>query len=325
MTPLPRVNIVYVRGTVARLLPFLESLLQHTTWQFTAASNGCTPDEVELLHAASRRSEGRIEVRVVSAAKVILHGDAIAQLLAAETSPYFSCVDSDIFAMRSIPIGELLPAADEVATCSCLPMWRVEHDDVMPDGFEVAAGRFLRTSAGDFLGCTYAFCYRTDELRSTVESWGVPLSVRDWDELPGEVQEELARRGLRRTTYDTLTVANILLQRPDRPMVYREITGLLHLGAQSSLNEHVSWLRRPVRHIAWRWLPWAFRLLWRARGIGPAEADSVADFARRRSEAVRLADALVAGRARFEAAPAWIGRAEFDALTELLGPRRSAR
>lgn len=322
MSSSPRVNIVYVRGTVERLLPFLESLLEHTTWRFTAVSNGCSPEEVGHLQDARRRFPDRIEIRVVSTDIVLSHGEVIEQLLADEPSPYFCCVDSDIFAMRTIGLDELIPAAAEAATCSCRPLWNVERDEVLPEAFEVVSGRFLRTSTGDFLGCTYAFCYRTAELRSTVERWGIPLGRCDWEDLSADAQHELAGRGLRRKTYDTLTVANVLLSSPDRPMVYREIPGLLHLGAQSSLNQHVSTLRRPLRHIAWRWFPWAFRLLWRARGLSDEEAVSEADFARRRGEAVRLADALVAGRARYDDAPEWIGgAAEFDTLSALLGPR----
>jgi len=322
----PRVNVIFVRGTVARLLPFLENLLEHTDWDFVTVLNGCATREVELLEAARERHGERIVVRVASREVVLLHGDVIARLLADEPSPFFCCVDSDIFAMRPISLAELLPAEDEVATCSGLPMWRVERDDVMPEGFEVASGRFLRTSNGDFLGCTYVVCYRTAELRATVDRWGLPLVPCDWDELCADVQLELDRRGLRRRTYDTMTVANILVQRPDRPMVYRDIPGLLHLGAQSSLNENVSWLRRPLRHVTWRWFPWAFRVLWRARGMSSAESKSAADFARRRGEAVRLADAMVAGRARFEDAPEWVGGVdEFEVLATMLGPTGGRR
>lgn len=315
----PRVKIIYVRGTVAKLLTYFESLLEHTDWRFTLVSNGCTPDERRMLEAVAAAHGDRVDVRLRLADDVIVHGAMLDKLLLEEPSPYFCFIDSDVLATSATPLSSLLPNEDEVATCSCLPIWHRPADSVMPQNFEIASGRYLWTDDGRVIGVTYAAAYRTAHLREHLERWGVGLEQCEWNALPARTQAELSRRGFKHRTYDTAKVANVLIQTEDCRMAHREIPSLVHIGGQSGLFDDSS-IRSRLRNFAWLELPGLYGWLWRVRGFSKAESQSLADLARRYSELVRLIDRISDGMP-IEDRPSWLSESAFAAVAQLSGAR----
>ncbi len=320
----PRINIVYVRGTVGRLLPYFETLLEYTDFDFTLVSNGCTRAEQHSL-ASAGGSGDRVHLRIESTDETLDHGEVLDRLLVDETSPYFCFMDSDVLASGPMSFGELLPTDDEAATCSCLPIWHRQRDTIMPDDFEIADGRFLRTERGDFIGCTYAAAYRTDELRGVLDRWDIRLEQSTWDTLSLDARAELERRGFKCRVYDTAKVANLLLQSPDRPMVFRTIPTLVHVGGQSGLVSSGATMRARLRQLVWSRTPTLYGLLWRKRGYSREESDSLADLARRRGELVRVIDRVTSGEMALEDRPRWFDESDFHAVAGVAARGRSGQ
>lgn len=318
----PVVHIIYVRGTVDLLAPFLGTLLHRTTWSFRLVLNGCDDAEKRTLERYGRDFADRIELITIAKGNVLPHGEVLDMLLDAESSEYFCILDSDILAKGSPDLTQLLPAADEAARCSCLPMWHSTNDRELPVGSHIVAGRFLRAADGTFLGCTYAAAYRTEVLRRTLREWNLSLRAYKWDELSGEIQDELRRRGFEHRLFDTAKVANILMQTPDQPMMYVDIPELVHLGAQSGRAAQTPGLRRSLRQLALVRAPWLIAIRLRMAGMTREERQSVLALARRRSHASRLLASLQDGDVSYADAPEWIGSEEnFAALQEVLRPR----
>lgn len=316
-----RVNVIYVGGTVALLLPFLETLLRHTDWAFRLVLNGCANEEQAMLESVAADHADRVELLVHSTSGVSSHGEVLDQLIHSETSPYFCFVDSDIFAHEATDFSSLLPGPDESAICSCLPIWLDIDETVLPDGFRVVAGEFLRSSRGDSLGCSFAAAYRTSELRAVFDTWDVSFRASRWGELTEPVREELTRQGLRRKSYDTAKVVNLLLQFRGAPITYRDLPSLVHIGALSGITVTSPGYLRRLGRLARVPSPLIGHVGRMCRGLTIRESRSFARIAARRAEMIRMIEWMQEGTARFENAPAWFDRREvFDITAGLFGP-----
>lgn len=316
----PRLNIIYVRGTVRLLLPYLATLIEHSDWDFTLIANGCTREETLLLEDVRLRHGDRIHVRVESVDVVLDHGHVLDQLLLEETGEYFCFLDSDVLAIGPTTVAEMLPAEHEAATCSCLPIWYDESDSTMPEGFQILSGRFLETADGRPLGCTYAAVYRTEELRERLDRWQVSMRRYRWSELPAVAKEALTRSGFRRRVYDTAKLANIAVQSDGRPMVYRDIPALLHLGSQSELASIDVTMKMRIRKLLWLRMPSLYGALWRARGLSVAESRGLAAHARRRRDVMLLVDRLTARAVPPSERPEWLTEEAMEAFMDVTAP-----
>ena len=318
-----RVNIIYVGGTVARLMPFLHSILVHTTWPVNLVMNGCDAAEERLLTTIATAHPDRVEVVTASKNRVLSHGDVLDRLLRDEPSPYFCTLDSDVFAAGPVDLAALLPTPDLLATCSCVPIWHEREDFEMPEGYRIAAGRFLKTESSDFLGCSYATAYRTDALRDVASTFDISLRSYKWNELPRAVQAHFESRNLRLSVYDTMKVANLLIQRDGGRMTYVEIPDLIHIGGQSSgsvgIRSGESGSGQRLRRVSSRWMPWLIAGVWRVRGLSAAESASLADLAHRKSKAEGFLEAMRKGTTAFEQAPGWlVDERDYHAVSAIL-------
>ena len=314
-----RVNVIYIAGSVHLLLPFLETLLEHTDWPLRLVMNGCSDRERGLLEAIATEHRDRVELRTESLDVVVQHGEVLDRLSALESGPFFCFVDSDVFAASRTDLSELLPAHGEAACCSCLPIWQRVEEAVAPHGSSVMAGEYLWTADGDSLGCSHLATYRTDQLRGVLEDWGVSFRPYKWDDLPEAVRIEFERHDLRWAEYDTAKVVNLLLQIRGRPVSYRAIPSLVHLGGLSGLMlRSTGVLRRALRSVRRR-VPIAGRLVQRGRRLNRVDRRSFADIERRRDELTRLLAAMRVNSARFDEAPEWLtDREVFEATARLL-------
>jgi hypothetical protein len=292
---LPTVTVIYTGGTVARLTPFLDSLLEHTPWCYRLVVNGCGPNEVTRLRQRVDRLPERLELRSVSDHSVLPHGVVLDRLLHDETEPYFSILDSDVFAVAQPVPTALRPDDDAVGLCSCLPMWHRPTDEAMPVGYNVMGGRYLRSSDGTMLGCTYAATYRTAELRATLDRWAVSLRPYRWSELPPAVRGELASLGLRCDLYDTAKVANILIHADGLRLDHVDLPQLLHVGAQSGRGAPHSRLRALFRRTGFLDLRPVAAVRAALAGMTRAERESIFDLAQRRRRAVELVEGIAIG------------------------------
>lgn len=326
MSGRPPVNVIYTGGTVARLAPFLDTLLERTPWDFRLVANGCRADETAHLARRGDRYPGRVELRTVSGGAAIPHGDALDRLVERETAPYFAVMDSDIFATGA-PSADLVPPDGVGGVCSCLPMWHRPSDAVMPSGYRIMGGRYLRTEHGIPLGCTYAMTYDAAVLRATLDRWDVTLRAYDWRELPKPVRVELSERNVRCDRYDTAKIANLMLHVDGRPVEYVEMPELVHVGAQSGPSAP----RRPGRSLVRRGrsavrTSIAFTNRSRARRL-MAEARSTADLRTRRRSAVALVEAIAAGdssAAEQVERAGWLDPRARDELAAVIAPRAAS-
>ncbi|WP_299880368.1 hypothetical protein [uncultured Cocleimonas sp.] len=226
------INIIFVKESVESLKPFLYSLLDLTNLSFRIISNGCNRDEEQILINLCNKSEKLIFLSMNSS-KVIEHGKVLDYLLELEPTDFFSFMDSDIFAIGPISYRDILPADNEVAISSCLPVWHSNIDLTMPKTSKIMAGQFIKDTEDDFLGCTYLASYRCRELRDLIKSMGLSFKSYHKKELPPKVFITLKKLGFDKSIYDTAKVINILLQDRGHKLSYRNINNLIHIGGFS--------------------------------------------------------------------------------------------
>ena len=270
MTPL-LINIVYTPGTVAYLLPFAQSLLDHSDATFRLVDNGCLPPERRLLDAFAGR-QPRAKIWSMPGDDCRPHSEVLDRLrLLPHPGPY-CFLDSDIVA--SGPFAEQLVAALDTAGAvfSGAPVWLRDEDAVFRRGYRSMTGELIRDERGRCLGCTYVAAYASAPLAEAAARFGVGFGEYAWHDLSPAAQARLAERDCRAERYDTGRVLTNLIA---GEAVYLPLTNLHHLGGFSFPALDGSAGARPVRH---PWLPRALRRLiaiWnyqRFGGIGEATA-----------------------------------------------------
>ena len=319
------VNIIFVRNTVAELLPFFRSLLAHTDCRYRLVANGCTPTERATLIAEAEVANPRVEYHEGSSDQIRTHGAMLEQLLELESHDYFMFIDSDILATGPASFDGLLPDETEGARCSALPLWHRSSELVAPRGFRILGGRFVGVEDSDVVtGCSYAAAYHTDRLRAIVAEHQISLALARAEQLPDRVRHELARRQLGFDLYDTLKVANILLHDSGWPIAMVELENIVHVGALSTPRDERSSgrsVRRGVKAVLGNVGPWVRVVQWRAQGLSWAESRSMCDLAVRRKSACEFVGRLASGEADIGTAPEWCrDQHTFTALAALYQP-----
>jgi hypothetical protein len=315
-----RVNIIFVRGSVAALLPFLRSLLEHTDGHYRLVANGCTAAERSVLMAESAAASRRVEYHEGSVEVVLAHGEMLERLLELESGEYFVFVDSDVLAIGPASFDDLLPDETEAARCSALPLWHRPSERIAPAGFRILGGRFVGVEGSDVVvGCSYAAGYRTECLRAIVTNRKIRLARSNAADLPRDVREELARSNLDFDVYDTLKVANILLHRAGSSVSMVELDNIVHVGALSAPNGAGGRsLRRSLKALLSDAGPWLRIFQWHSQGLSWKESRSMCDLAARRRSAGEFVARLASGAATIDTAPGWCRDPRiFDALAAL--------
>lgn len=255
------INIIFVKGSVAALQPFLYSLLDLTNLSFRIVSNGCNRDEEQILIDLCNNSEKLIFLSMNSS-KVIEHGIVLDHLLDLEKTDFFSFMDSDIFATGPISYRDILPSDNEVAISSCIPIWHSNLDITMPKTYQIMGGQFIKDAKGYFLGCTYFASYRCRELRELIKTTGLSFKRYQQKELPPKVFPILKKLGLDKSIYDTAKVINILLQEQGHKLSHRKIKNLVHLGGFSGeIKPSVFNLNSLIKNLLRKYLPRSLRAL----------------------------------------------------------------
>ncbi len=283
-------NVIYVRNTVEKLLPFVLSLADYSEFRFRLVSNGCKDEEEALLaRCAARHSQ--LEYVSLNTSRVLLHGDALQQLFCTTDQEFFALIDSDIFA-RGRFFQDLAHQLDTHDACfSGLPYWHRPSDLCMPVEFDIMGGRYVYDHKGLCLGVSYCAIYRRRALAEVIQQHQLTFIRRTWSQVPVAFQAILRELELKKVLYDTGKLLNIALAYHQRSSALIRDSSLVHIGAIS--------IRSTVRHRpqtrlrAWtkRVLPdamvdWIRKSLLVDRRVSSAERIDMLQLAERR----RLAD-----------------------------------
>ncbi|MFC1601347.1 hypothetical protein ACFL34_03270 [Candidatus Sumerlaeota bacterium] len=226
-------NIIYIPGMTKYLKPFVASLLSSTDCEYRLVANGCFADEQRLL-ASLCEQDPRLEYFVLSADEIIPHDKALSLLQQQEESDYFCFLDSDVFSKGNF-LEELAPYLGQCsAVFSAPPLWCRSQDLVIAPDWPEMYGQYIHTSDGLCLGCSFFAIYDNRALTEFVESTGITFSTYNWHELPPQYQDRLIRMNLKKRTYDTGKVLNILLQDHGKKLLYVESPSLFHLGSMTA-------------------------------------------------------------------------------------------
>lgn len=226
------INIIYVRGTVSQVLPFVYSLLEHTDVLFRLVSNGCNDlEERELKDFAN--SNERLTFHSINSKTILLHHEVLHLLLKLEESPYFAFVDSDILAKEAFVDDLLKELKEKEAVFTGLPLWHEESEMTLPRDFKIAGGRFVKAHTGHLLGLSYAAIYRREPLVEFIKASGIDLRKYKWNEVPEHWQVVLKKKQLDKSIYDTGKLLNMVWQFEGAQMSFCDIDSLIHLGGIS--------------------------------------------------------------------------------------------
>lgn len=250
------INVIFVKGTVEILLPFLPSLLTHSSCRFRLISNGCLLEEATILKEFTDFNTQTVFYSL-NTERILQHHEVLHNVLELEESEWFAFIDSDIVAKSQFlpALFNALEGKDAVFTG--LPLWHETYEMMMPKDFNIMGGRFVNAHNGYLLGLSYAAIYKTSGLKNFIKSSGIDLRKYRWNEIPANYQQILNELGLKKQLYDTAKLLNILWQYEGGEMVFRNSDELIHLGGVSGpayQMQHTSKPRALVSKLTPKWI-----------------------------------------------------------------------
>jgi hypothetical protein len=234
-------HIVYVPGSVAYLLFFVESLLRWSDCSFRLVANGCDEKELRLLHDFCRHSS-RLEFLQIPTNRPLTHHDALNYLQARTREETFCFMDSDIFASGPF-MDEIIPFLNTYTSIFAgAPLWCRSDDQVLRPDVNVVCGEHNRTQAGLLLGGTFFAIYDNRVLTDFIHTTGVGFEMRGWQQIPQTLQPWCAAQGLAGTGYwfDTGKALNLGLLQQGHALAVLDSPDLYHLGGLSFIARR-SW------------------------------------------------------------------------------------
>lgn len=255
------IHIIYVKGTVAALLPLLGTLVAQTDCKYRLVSNACTAAEEAQL-AAYVKGNHRLSFHSLDCTTMVQHHEALAALLHLDDDEFFAFLDSDMVATGPFLLPILLALQTHDAVFTGLPMWHELTEMDMPKAYKFVGGRFLNNHQGQMMGLSYGAFYRRKPLLRFMEKSGIDLRRYYWKGLPTSAQRALAGLGMKKHFFDTAKACNILWQESGAQFQHVETSDLIHFGGisggayQESIQKSwVRWTPTAVRR-AWRRLRW---------------------------------------------------------------------
>ena len=224
-------NVLFIPGSVARLLPFALSLLQGSGARIRVVANGCRPDEVDLMRAATRVDE-RVSHHVLPQRGPIPHGQALNHLFEVFDEPYFAIADSDVIAAGDF-MDSLAPIPPGTALFSGTPVWATDDEAVCPPGARFLTGRQRVLHDGTPVGSSYVAIYERAAIeplwRQAPRGFGATFHYS----LPRPMRDSLSARGWRFQIVDSCRLVNLLLLVNGSRLENRPVPELHHLGGYS--------------------------------------------------------------------------------------------
>ena len=227
-------HIVYTRGTVGLLTPFVASLLEHSPFRYRLVSNGCGPEERAALAELAATSP-RLEALALPGDEVHLHSTGLDWLFENSSDPYFAFLDSDVFAVA--PFGEAVRRAlvDGPTFFSCAQPWASDADRSVGPNRQLS-GRHL-AAMGRRVGTTFFAVYQRDRVEQVRREYRVGFGKYVWRTLPPAVRGRFREGHLRFRRYDTAKVLTLLLGCEGARIHYEPLRALVHLGGVSDRAE----------------------------------------------------------------------------------------
>jgi hypothetical protein len=225
-------HLIYVRGTVRALLPFLNTLLRWSACHYCLVANGCDAEEIAQLR---RRCQGepRLSLGTLPGPDVLSHGAALNYLYRHTTGDTFCFMDSDILATGDF-LAELLPhLLGAAGVFSAWPLYVKASERVLPDDSAYLVGHHSMTPGGVHLGGTYLALYNRTALDGGMAVAPAGFNVGWWSDLSEPTQALLQSIGQVRLRYDTGRVLNLHLLQLGYKLHVQQTAALCHLGTYS--------------------------------------------------------------------------------------------
>jgi len=225
-------NIIYTPRTVATLSPFVHSLLEWSDCKYRLIGNGCDRDEQKMLEDLAA-TDPHLSYMNLSEDEIYEHFDVLNMLQPECEDEWFCCIDSDILAKGEFQ--SLLESIEnnDAAISSCLPVWAIDSDKVLPTKFLRLQGTHIDLENGLHIGCTYFMIYNNNAVNMIRKEYGVGFERCWWDTLPEEQRTIIQKLGADKTDYDTAIVLNLLLTHEGYNVRYIDLPNLIHIGGVS--------------------------------------------------------------------------------------------
>jgi hypothetical protein len=228
-------NIIYVPGTVKLLTLFVFSLLEWSDCSFRLVSNGCLPEEIDLLRRLCSTTR-RLEYLALPFEKVVEHGQALSYLQSLEHSDHFCFIDSDILATGDF-LDQFVPLLEQYAgVFSCSSICFRDQEKILLESSLQIFGRHHVTEQGMCLGSTYFAIYNNPTLAQVIQSTRIGFARYRWSDIPPHHQASLTAIGLERKSYDTGKLLNLVLLIRGERTIFLETPALQHIGGMSVTN-----------------------------------------------------------------------------------------
>lgn len=224
-------NVVWTGEGFTYLRYFVASQMAQSRARFRFLSNGCAPDQVQLMRTFADAHEQVVEVVEVSSDEMLIHGAVLDWVLAnRDDGPYFSLVDPDIKA-RGPFLAAFVERLDDgcAAVTSGRGIWA--DTDVIPEGHPGVSGEYFYAPDGFVFGSPHFAIYAREPLVDTIERWGAHFSVGG--KFDDRLRQALESAGRLYWRYDTGKIVNIMLQHDGHRLCHFEHPNLLHVGGMS--------------------------------------------------------------------------------------------
>jgi|GEM_PF-1126904 len=227
-------NIIYTPGSAIALAGFVHSLLKWSDCRFQLVANGCSYEEQTALSDLAA-SNSRLSYLCICEEKMLAHNEALDILQKQCSGEWFCAMDSDILAS-----GPFLPevanlSGSDVIT-SCLPVWAIASDAILPDHYKRLQGTHVKLENGLTIGCTYFMIYRNAVVNRIREQYDISFERFYWGAIPKGLQQTIELLGAAKNDYDTAIVMNLLITADGGRVSYTPLDNLLHLGGLSAIN-----------------------------------------------------------------------------------------
>jgi len=226
-------NIIYTPYTAAYLSPLVSSLLQWSDCQYRLIANGCTTEDQQLLQDICM-ADARLEFVVAPGDQMIEHGPLLTWLQRQNKSPWFCCIDSDIFATGPFIESIKTYFKNHDAFFTGHPLWHAPEDIRLPQEFRRLHGIHFSTADGKALGGTYFAIYDNEILSEAINSTGVDFSTCRWEDVPEHHHATLRNAGLDKLEYDTGKLLTSLMYTQGKRFKIENLPAVCHLGGFSS-------------------------------------------------------------------------------------------
>lgn len=256
-------NIVYTPGTVRYLTLFVHSMLKWSDCAFRLVANGCLPPERTYLRRFCEQSD-RLTFWTIPAKGALPHDAALNYLQGLTDADHFCFMDSDILAVDAFMPPVVSGLTTHAAVFSGETLWLNKTDATMPAAFRIMSGLHHFSDSGMCLGSSYFAVYDNRILTDFIQDTGIGFDTFRWSEIPGAYQDQLQDMGLKKDSYDTGKVLNLLLQHRGHACLHSDIPELCHLGGVSFVPSYETAVRSRKSRLADRFAVGPLKTGWTA-------------------------------------------------------------